>query len=124
MADQMFQVNCGFFDSIDKDRLYSADEMNRPYKRIITNGVFATPEGTISNDLEVFCYGNNMQVVVSPGEGLFGDKWFQNPASLAITVPGNTNITPRVDSVIALVFTPNSFFNILHKASAQPANSL
>ena len=103
MADQMFQVNCGFFDSIDKDRLYSADEMNRPYKRIITNGVFATPEGTISNDLEVFCYGNNMQVVVSPGEGLFGDKWFQNPASLAITVPGNTNITPRVDSVIAQV---------------------
>lgn len=103
MADQMFQVNCGFFDSIDKDRLYSADEMNRPYKRIITNGVFATPEGIRSTDLEVYAYGNDMSIVVSPGEALFGDKWFQNPAALSITVPGNTNITPRIDSVIAQV---------------------
>ena len=103
MADQMFQVNCGFFDSIDKDRLYSADEMNRPYKRVITNGVFATPQGTPSTDLEVYSYGTNMNVIVSPGEGLFGDKWFQNAAPLAITVPSNTSITPRIDSVIAQV---------------------
>lgn len=103
MADQMFQVDCGFFVSIDHDRLYSAEEMNRPYKRIITNGVFATKSGYPSTDLEVFAYGNNMQVVVSPGEALFGDKWFKNAASLAINVPVNTNITPRIDSVIAQV---------------------
>lgn len=103
MADQIFQMNCGFFDSIDKDRLYSADEMNRPYKRIISNGVFATQLGTPSTDLQVNAYGNNMSIMVSPGEGLFADKWFQNPAVLAIVVPTNTSIVPRVDSVIAQV---------------------
>jgi len=103
MADQTFAVNCGFFDSVDKDRLYSADEMNRPYKRVITNGVFATQVGTPSNDLQVMAQGNSMNIIVSPGEGLFGDKWFQNPTALAITVPDNTNIVARIDSVIAQV---------------------
>lgn len=103
MADQIFQMNCGFFDSIDKDRLYSADEMNRPYKRIISNGVFATQLGTPSTDLQVNAFGNNMSIMVSPGEGLFADKWFQNPAVLAIVVPTNTSIVPRVDSVIVQV---------------------
>ena len=103
MADQIFQMNCGFFDSIDKDRLYSADEMNRPYKRIISNGVFATQLGTPSTDLQVNAYGNNMSIMVSPGEALFADKWFQNPTIQSIVVPTNSSIIPRVDSVIAQV---------------------
>lgn len=103
MADQTFAVNCGFFDSIDKDRLYSADEMNRPYKRVITNGVFATPSGTPSTDLQVMASGNSMNITVAAGEALFGDKWFQNPAILAITVPSNSSIVPRRDSVVAQI---------------------
>ena len=103
MADQAFAVNCGFFDSVDKDRLYSADEMNRPYKRVITNGVFATQSGTPSTDLQVLAQSNNMNIIVSTGEGLFGDKWFQNPTQLSITVPENTNIVARRDSVIAQI---------------------
>lgn len=103
MADQIFQMNCGFFDSIDKDRLYSADEMNRPYKRIISNGVFATQLGTPSTDLQVNAYGNNMSIMVSPGEALFADKWFQNPTIQSIVVPTNSSIIPRIDSVIAQV---------------------
>jgi hypothetical protein len=30
MPDQIFNVECGFFDSINSDRKYSADQMNRP----------------------------------------------------------------------------------------------
>jgi len=103
MADQTFIVNCGFFDSINHDRLYASSEMNRPYKRVITNGVFATPKGTPSTDLQVSATGRNMTITVAPGEGLFGDKWFQNPSVMSITVPANTNIVPRRDSVIAQV---------------------
>lgn len=102
MTDQTFQVNCGFFDSIDNDRLYSANEMNKPYKRVITNGVFATPSGTASTDLQVLS-NDGMNIVVSPGEALFGDKWFENPADIPITVPSNNSIVPRIDSVIAQI---------------------
>lgn len=103
MADQKFECECGFFNSVDGDRSYTAEEMNRPYKRIISNGVFATPHGTPSTDLQVLAGGAGMQIIVKKGNGLFADKWFENTADLSITVPSNTGTTPRRDSVIVQV---------------------
>ena len=40
MADTRYTVDSGFYDSVNQDRLYSADEMNMPYKDIISEGVF------------------------------------------------------------------------------------
>lgn len=103
MADQVFQVQCGFFDSVNKDRLYTAEQMNRPYKRVITNGVFATPQGKASTDLQVLSAGDGMKIIVKKGEGLFADKWFENPSDFVISVPNNTGVVPRRDSVIVQV---------------------
>ena len=47
MADQVISVSCGFFDSIENDRAYSAEDMNKPYSHFISDGVFATPTGTV-----------------------------------------------------------------------------
>lgn len=107
MADQTFAVHCGFFDAINSDRTYSADEMNRPYKRVISNGVFATPQGTRSTDLQVVA-SSGMNIICKKGEGLFGDKWFENPSGIAITVPSNTGTVPRIDSVLVQVDTRTS----------------
>ena len=30
MADQNFSVKCGFFDAVNGDRTYSAEDMNKP----------------------------------------------------------------------------------------------
>lgn len=103
MADQIFTVRSGFYDALDSDRVYSADDMNRPYKRVVSNGVFATPKGIPSTDLQVVAAGNGMQVIVKAGEGIFGDKWFENPSDINITVPVNTNTVPRIDSVIVQI---------------------
>lgn len=103
MADQNFSANCGFFDSINRDRLYTAEQMNRPYKRLVSNGVFATPSGTPSTDLQVVSAGSGMNIIVKKGEGIFADKWFELPNDLAITVPANVNISPRRDSVIVQI---------------------
>lgn len=102
MADQIFEAYCGFFDSVNKDRLYPADDMNRPYKRIVSNGVFATPQGTPSTDFLVSASGSSMVLTVQAGEGIFADKWFQSQ-SMQITVPSNNSTRPRIDSVIAQV---------------------
>lgn len=103
MADQIFAVNCGFFDAVNSDRTYSADDMNKPYSRVIANGVFATPSGTPSTDLQVVSAGNGMQITIQSGQGIFGGKWFENQSSILITVPNNTAINPRMDSVIVQV---------------------
>lgn len=103
MADQNFSANCGFFDSINRDRLYTAEQMNRPYKRLVSNGVFATPQGTPSTDLQVVSAGSGMNIIVKKGEGIFADKWFELPNDTTITVPANVTLLSRRDSVIVQI---------------------
>lgn len=126
MADQTFQVNCGFFDAVNNDRLYTADQMNLPYKRVIGNGVFATPQGTPSTDLQVVSAGNGMQIIVNAGEGLFANKWFNNPSAITITVPINTATTPRRDSVIVQVDmrTSGRVGNIIYRTGTPSATPM
>lgn len=126
MSEQTFNVNCGFFDAVSGDRLYSADEMNRPYKRVISNGVFATPQGTPSTDLQVLSAGNEMNIIVKSGEGLFGDKWFENPSDITIQVPSNTQLVPRRDSVIVQIDkrTNGRTGNVIYRTGTPSSNPL
>ena len=86
MAEQIFNVNCGFFDAIDNDRRYSADEMTMPYKRVVANGVFATQQGTPSTDLQTVSADSGMDIIVKRGNGIIGDKWFESAVDIRITV--------------------------------------
>lgn len=124
MADQTFAVNSGFYDAVNSDRTYSADDMNRPYKRLVSNGVFATPQGTPSTDLQVVSASNGMQIIVQAGDGIFADKWFENSAAINITVPDNTSTVPRVDSVIVQVDqrTSGRVGNIVYRTGTPSSN--
>lgn len=102
MADQIINVRSGFYDAVDNDRLYSADEMNMPYKRLVADGVYATPEGTPSTDLQVMA-NSGMTIVVKAGNAIVGSKWVESAADIGIVVPGNTDISARIDSVIVQV---------------------
>lgn len=126
MSEQKFLINGGFFDSVNKDRLYSADQMNKPYSRVITEGIFATPAGTASTDFQVLSANNNMNIVVKKGQGLLGDKWIENSSDLAITVPTNTSIIPRRDSVIIQVDKTQSgrVCNVVYREGTPNANPM
>lgn len=102
MADTYYDVTSGFYDSVDKDRLYSADQMNMPYKRIICEGVFATPEGTASTDFQVMAL-SDMNVKVCAGNAMLGEKWLELEADQNITISGNSSANPRIDSIILRV---------------------
>ena len=77
--------------------------MNRPYRKLISNGVFATPKGEPSDYLQVFSADNGMNIIVSAGCALIGDKWFENPSDFMITISQNTEVLTRIDSIIAQV---------------------
>lgn len=100
MSEQKFLIKGGFFNSINGDRKYNSEEMNKPYKRIITEGIFATQQGTPSTDLQVLSADDGMNIIVKTGDGLLGGKWFENTADIPITVSANTSIVPRIDSII------------------------
>ena len=106
MADTKYSVTSGFYDAVDNDRLYTADQMNMPYKRLISNGVFAQPDGTASTDFQVLA-GDGMVVNVQPGNALCGDKWVESEAAVAIEIAGNTTVNTRIDAIILRVDTNN-----------------
>lgn len=101
--DVKYEVNAGFFDAINNDRTYSAEDMNRPYRKLISNGVFATPKGEPSDYLQIFSADNGMNIIVSSGYALIGGKWFENPSDFIITISQNTDVLTRIDSIIAQV---------------------
>ena len=100
-------IECGFFDSVDRDRLYKAETMTRPYELLVSNGVFATQNGTPSNYLQVYAEGG-MSVMVMPGRGIFKDKWLINDADLMLTVDAAEVTLTRIDSVIVKIDTSES----------------
>lgn len=126
MAEQKFMINGGFFNSINNDRLYSAEDMNRPYKRVITEGIFATPQGTPSTDFQVVSANNGMNIIVKAGEGLLGGKWFESPNDKVITVPANNNINARRDSVIIQIDNRQSgrVPNIVYREGTPSSNPM
>ena len=103
MADQIFTVKSGFYDAINGDRKYSAEDMNKPYSRVVADGVFATQEGTPSSDLQVVASGTGMIITVQAGQAIIGGKWFENTSPIMVTVPANTALYSRLDSVIMRV---------------------
>ena len=103
---------CGFFNSENGDRKYNAEQMNNPYKRIVSNGVFARGNGESSTDFQVVADGT-MTVVVKKGDGIFAGKWAQLDADMPVAIPTAHVSLTRIDSVI--VFYTGSvsyFFNI------------
>lgn len=103
MADTSFPVSSGFYDAINHDRTYTADDMNRPYKRVVTDGVFATPAGDPSTDFQVFPGTGTRELIVSAGQGIVFSKWFENPAPITVEVPANNTLYSRIDSVVLRV---------------------
>ena len=103
MADQIFTVKSGFYDAVNGDRTYKAADMNKPYNRVVADGVFATPEGTPSTDLQVIASGTGMAITVQKGQALVGQRWFENESPIIIIVPTNTAFYSRLDSVIIQV---------------------
>ena len=104
MADQVFNVKCGFFDAVNNDRRYSANDINQLYSRIINDGVFPDAENNPSEDLEV-SESSGMTILVNSGEGIFTNRWFNNQTIIPIDVPSNTAANGRIDSVIVQVDT-------------------
>lgn len=123
MADQTFAIESGFYDAVNGDRTYSANDMNKPYKRLVSNGVFATQYGDPSTDFQV-APQSGLYITVAAGQGIFGDKWVENEVDLTILVPENNTVLPRLDSVIAQVDLRQSgrVANIVYRTGSPASN--
>ena len=60
----------GFFNSVNGDRLYNADQMSRLFEGLITDGVYAS----VGNKMAVQP-NSGMTIQIATGRGWFGRHW-------------------------------------------------
>ena len=112
---------CGFFNSINGDRLYNAEQMNNPYHRIVSDGVFANKDRSPSNDFQVIS-NNNLTVTVKTGEGIFFGKWAKMDADMLLNIPAPHATYPRIDSVVVRI-NNNDRVGSVEYISGDPASN-
>lgn len=95
---------CGFFNSVDNDRLYTAEDMNNVFNLIVSNGVIIKE----SNSMQVVSV-NNMNIAVKVGSGIFAGKWSLLDADMEFVVPTPHVTNPRIDSVVVTIKTHNDY---------------
>mgnify|MGYP007126581485 CR=1 FL=1 len=88
-------LSSGFFNSVNHDRLYNADEMSRLFDGLIRDGVFASI-GTCF----VVTQNAGMVVNVGVGRAWFDHTWTFNDAILPITIDQSEMLVPRIDAVV------------------------
>ena len=89
------------FNSLNGDRVYSADDISDMFAAAITNGVHPSP----SDSLAVFAAGG-FSVAIRPGRCALNGRLGLNRATktVSLDLPGSQN--PRIDSVIMRLDLP------------------
>lgn len=88
-------LSSGFFNSVDHDRLYNAEDMSRLFDGLIRDGVFASI-GTCM----VVKANTKMTVNVGIGRAWFNHTWTLNDSILPITLEQSHVLWPRIDAIV------------------------
>lgn len=92
----------GFYNAINHDRRYTAEQVSRIFDGIITDGVYAT----IGNAYAV-TVNSGMQLNIGTGRAWFNHTWSYNDATALVTVPPAHAVFGRIDAVVLEVNLQN-----------------
>lgn len=112
-------LESGFFNSVNGDRLYNAEQMSRYFENILSNGIFKRLE----NCLKVSA-SSGMALTVAAGAGLINCRWFRSMTPETVTIPTAHAVLPRFDIVVARLNTSDEVRAItLEVISGTPAET-
>ena len=80
------------------DRVYTAEDVRRPYDTVFTDGILPDRDGTSGDTLKVSVVGE-MGVSIAPGHAKLGGAWFENTAAYNITLD-SAGSADRYDAII------------------------
>lgn len=84
----------GFFNSVNGDRLYNAEQMSSIFEGLITDGVYAS----VGNKLAVQP-NSGMTIKIGTGRGWFGRHWVNNDSEYVLTLAASDVILNRYVAV-------------------------
>ena len=88
-------ITYGFFNSLNGDRTYNADDMSTYFKGLISDGVYEN----IGGALQVVA-GSGMNVNVQTGRAVINSKWIENDAVLTLPITAAHVTLNRYTSVV------------------------
>lgn len=90
-------VTSGFFNSVNHDRLYDAEQVSSMFDGIIIDGVYEN----YGEALNVTAYsGANSTVIVGTGRAWFDHTWTLNDSQFSITLDPPNELLGRTDSIV------------------------
>lgn len=88
-------ITYGFFNSVDGDRLYNADDMSHYYKGLVTDGVLANYE-----DRLMVVENTGMSVLVQSGRAYIDGKYIELDAAEVLDIEQSSTNLNRIDAVM------------------------
>lgn len=88
-------IKSGFFNSLNNDRLYNAEDMSEYFEGLVSNGVYYA----VGDALEVSAISGSMSVNVASGRAMIDCRWLRNTADTELEVAAASSTATRVDSV-------------------------
>lgn len=104
-------VTFGFFDSVNGDRTYNADQMSQYFDGLISNGVYAN----LGNSLAVTASGTDMLVSIGTGRAIINCKWLRNDSTMPLAITQAHATLPRYTAVIVKLDETNRLMTITTK---------
>ena len=89
-------VTSGFFNSVNHDRKYNAEEISSIFDGIILDGVY---QG-FGEALKVSGTSTANQVKIGSGRAWFNHTWTLNDEALYLTIPSGNSTYPRIDAIV------------------------
>ena len=103
-------IKYGFFNSVDGDRKYDADDIGNYFLKLISDGVFATP----ATAMQVTAV-SGMTVQVAAGWGFIKCKYLNNTAAAQFTLANADVVLDRIDRVVMRLDTANRTMSLAVK---------
>lgn len=88
-------VTYGFYDSINHDRLYNAEQFGSIFDGVIRDGIFMS----IGTQFQVVP-SEGMIVLVGIGRAWFNHTWILNDALLPLTIEQSEILLDRIDAIV------------------------
>lgn len=112
-------ITYGFYNSLNGDRRYTAEQISRIFSGVISDGVFMS----IGEQLRVSA-SDKMTVIVGSGRAWFNGTWTDNDSSYYVTIPTSEMTTNRIDAVVLEVDSnENVRANSIKVVSGTPATN-
>jgi len=89
-------VTYGFFNSLDGDRIYDAEQISNMFDGVIADGIFRSQGGGFA----VLTNNNGMEVKVSSGRAWFNSTWTLNDVDYILTLDPANAVLHRIDTIV------------------------